>query len=302
MTDTEKHVEPIRNMIHGEVRVHESMREHTTFRIGGPVDIFVLPGNIEDVKHTIDYAKDSEIPYRVVGNGSNLLVSDSGIRGIVIKMGKNMGDVEFDGEMVRAQAGILLPNLARLAAEHELSGLEYAVGIPGSLGGAVVMNAGSGGQDTSQVLTSVRVLNTKGEIANIGKDDSDFGYRDSRFKHSGEIVLAVELQLQHEESTVISKRMKSLMEQRRKTMPLKYPSVGSVFKNPKDDFAGRLIEQAGCKGLRKGGAQVSDLHANWILNLGQARASDVLELISYVQNTVLKEFGIQLELELSMIS
>ena len=289
-------------MIDGEVRVHESMREHTTFRIGGLADILILPGNVEDIKHIINYAKDNEIPYFVVGNGSNLLVSDNGIRGIVIKIGKKMGDVEFYGETIRAQAGILLPSLSRMAAKHELSGLEYAVGIPGSLGGAVVMNAGSGGQDTSQILTSVRVLNAEGEIVDMRKDDLDFGYRNSRLKHSGEIVLAVELQLQHEERTTIDNKMKALMEQRRKSMPLKYPSVGSIFKNPKDDFAGRLIEQAGCKGLRKGGAQVSDIHANWILNLGQARASDVLELISCVQNAVLEKFEIQLELEVSAIS
>ena len=300
--DIEEHAEAMRNLIDGEVRVCELMRKHTSFRIGGPADILALPGSIEDVRRIIHYARASEMPHHVIGNGSNLLVSDDGIRGITVKIGGGMSDVEFNGNEIRAQAGMPLSSLSRMAAEHELSGLEYGIGIPGTLGGAVVMNAGSHRQDISQILTSVRVMKAEEEIAEIRNEDADFGYRKSRFRYSGEIILEARLQLQRAHKTAIKDKMRELMEKRRRTTPLKYPSAGSIFKNPEGDSAGRLIDQAGLKGMMKGNAQVSDLHGNWIVNLGQAEASDVLELISHVRDTVKKKFGVRLELELSMLS
>ncbi len=299
--DIEEHARQIQDLTDGEVRIRELMRNHTTFRIGGPADIFALPDSVEDVKRIINYARASKIPFCVIGNGSNLLVSDNGIRGIVVKIGKRMGHVEFDGESVKAQAGELLSKLSRMAAEQELSGLEFSTGIPGTLGGAVVMNAGSGGQDISQILASVKVINAEGGIVKIGREDCDFQYRGSRFKHSGEIVLEVKLRLQRGGPAAIKDKMKELMGKRKRTTPLNYPNAGSIFKNPEGDSAGRLIEQAGCKGVRKGDAQVSDLHANWIVNQGQARASDVLDLISYMQDAVQRTFGVQLDLEISCI-
>ena len=302
MSDIEKHAELMRTVVNGEVRVRELMRKHTSFRIGGPADIFVLPVSIEDVRRIIRYARTNEIPYRVIGNGSNLLVSDDGIRGITVKIGRGMSDVEFDGAEIKAQAGVSLSGLSRMAASHGLSGLEYGIGIPGTLGGAVAMNAGSGGRDISQILTSIKVMNAEEEIVEIGNEDSDFGYRNSRFKHSGEIVLEAKLQLECCNEVTIEAKMEELMERRRRTTPLNHSSAGSIFKNPEGDSAGRLIDQAGCKGMRKGDAQVSDLHANWIINLGQAEASDVLELISRIRDAVQRKFGVQLELELSMTS
>ncbi len=300
MPEIEKHAESIRDLIDGEVHVYKSMRNHTTFRIGGPADIFVLPSGVEDIRYIIKFAKANGIPYYVIGNGSNLLVTDSGIRGIVIKIGRGMSSIEFDGETIKAQAGVLLPGLARLAAEHDLSGLEYGIGIPGTLGGAVVMNAGSDGQNTSQILTSVKVMDAEGTIMEIAGKDSGFGYRESRFKRSSEMVLEARLQLHYSEQAAIKEKMRKLMEKRKRTMPLNYPSAGSIFKNPEGDYAGRLIEQAGCKGIRSGDAQVSDLHANWVVNLGQAKASDVLELISQVQKAVRIKCRLQLKPEVSM--
>lgn len=297
MSNIEKHAESLQKLINGELRLRELMKNHTTFHIGGPADIFALPSSVEDIRRIIKYAKANDIPYYVIGNGSNLLVADSGIRGIVIKISKRMSNVEFDGEVIKAQAGILLPHLSRMAAEHELSGLEYGIGIPGTLGGAVVMNVGAGVQDTSQIVTSVKAMNAEGTIIELEKENLGFGYRESRFKRSSEIVLEAELQLQHSEQTTIKEKMRKLLEKRRKTMPLNYPSAGSVFKNPEGDYAGRLIEQAGCKGMRKGDAQVSELHANWIVNLGQAKASDVLSLIAQVQNAVRIKCGVQLQTE-----
>ena len=302
MMDIEKHARSMQDLIDGEVRVHELMRNHTTFRIGGPADIFALPDSVKDVKRIINYARANKVPCCVIGNGSNLLVSNNGVRGIVVRIGKRMGDVEFDGESVKTQAGGLLSNLSRMAAEQKLSGLEFGAGIPGTLGGAVVMNAGSGEQNISQILASVKVMDAEGNIIEIGKEDCDFQYRGSRFKHSGEVVLEAMLRLQHDEQTAIMDKMKELLGKRKKTMPLNYPSAGSIFRNPEGDFAGRLIEQAGCKGMRKGDAQVSDLHANWIVNLGHAEASNVLELISHIRDEVRRKSGIQLELEVSVLS
>ncbi|MFC1717233.1 UDP-N-acetylmuramate dehydrogenase [Candidatus Poribacteria bacterium] len=302
MLDIEKHAESIRNLIDGEVRVYELMREHTSFRIGGPADIFALPESIEHIRQIISYARANEIPCHVIGSGSNLLVSDDGIRGITVRIGRGMSDVEFDDSEIKAQSGISLSGLSRIAAGHGLSGLEYGIGIPGTLGGAIVMNAGSHGQDIGQVVSSVKILNAEEELAEIENADSDFGYRNSRFRHSGEIVLEARLQLQRGHEAAIKEKMRELMSRRRRMTPLNYPSAGSIFKNPEGDSAGRLIDQAGCKGMRKGDAQVSDLHANWIVNPGQAKASDVLELISCIQNAVQRKFGIQLELELSVLS
>jgi len=301
MLGIEKHAELIRDLIDGEVRIHESMKKHTTFRIGGTADILALPASVEDIIQIIDYAKTSGVQYYVIGNGSNLLVADSGVRGIVIKIGKGMSGVEFDGDVVKAQAGTLLSSLSKMAVEHELSGLEYGIGIPGTLGGAVVMNAGSDGQDISQILTSVKVLNVKNEPVNVEKTALEFGYRNSRLKRSGEIVLEAELQLRREKRIVIRERMKNSMAKRRATMPLKYPSVGSIFKNPEGDSAGRLIDQAGCKGMRKGDAQVSELHANWIVNLGNAKAADVLDLVSQIQEIVQTKNGLRLNLEVVVL-
>lgn len=302
MSNIEKHAESVRDMVDGEVHVYETMRGHTTFRIGGPADIFLSASGVEDIRRTIKYAKANGIPYHVIGNGSNLLVADSGIRGIVIKIGRRMNNIEFSGDKMEAQAGMPLPSLARLAAEYGLSGLEYGIGIPGTLGGAVVMNAGSGGQDTSQILTSVKAMDAEGTLVEMAKEDLGLGYRESRFKRSCEIVLEISLQLHYSKETVIKEKMRELMEKRRRTMPLNYSSVGSIFKNPEGDYAGRLIDQAGCKGMREGDAQVSELHANWIVNLGQAKASSILELISRVRNAVQTECGVRLELEVSMLS
>lgn len=300
--DVEEHAVLIRDLIDGEICIHEPMKNHTTFRIGGPADIFAIPVNIDDILRIIQHAKTNEIPLLVIGNGSNLLVSDYGIRGIVVKIGKGLNEAQFDGKMIKAQAGILFPRLSRMAADHGLSGLEYGRGIPCTLGGAIVMNAGAAGQDISQILSSVKIIDTTGKVIEIDNSDAKFAYRDSRPKNSGEVVLEATLQLQHCDREAIEGRMEELMAKRRKSMPLNYPSAGSVFKNPEDDYAGRLIDQAGCKGTRRGDAQVSEIHANCIINLGQAKASDVLELISHVQNTVQMKFDIQLELELSIIN
>ena len=281
-----------------EIIKNEPMKNHTTFKIGGAADEFCQAKSAEEIKELVEYAENKKIPYFVMGNGSNVLVSDSGIRGLVINISSDFSSYEITGDVIKAQSGALLGTLAKAALSAELSGMEFASGIPGSLGGAIYMNAGAYGGQMSDIVKSVTYLE-KGEIKKIDKDFG-FGYRKSLFADLGAIVLEAELQLKKGDSGEIKAKMEDYKNRRNEKQPLNMPSAGSVFKRPEGNFAGKLIEDAGLKGYKIGGAMVSEKHAGFIVNTGNAKASDVVALIEYIKKTVKEKFGVELETEVKL--
>lgn len=286
----------------GEVRFDEPLRRHTTYRIGGPADILVIPTQEADVVRTLRLCKEHGVPVYVMGAGSNLLVSDEGVRGVVLRLGHWMGQITVDGTTVRAQAGASLPKLAKVAGDKGLSGLEWAGGVPGTVGGAVAMNAGAHGSDTSRSLAQATLVTLDGERVTCSVSELKFAYRQSRLlREQRWVVVGAEFHLTPDEPGMILERMKAFAARRRHTQPLGMPSSGSVFKNPPGDFAGRLIEAASLKGTRIGGAQVSMVHGNFIVNTGNAQARDVYGLINLIRQRVKEEFDIDLELEVELV-
>jgi len=284
----------------GEIRISEEMKCHTSFRIGGPADLFIIPASGNDLIKLIETLSGEDIPSYILGGGANLLVSDRGIRDAVIQTGPALDKVNFCEGVLIAEAGSSLSRIARFAGTRGLSGLEFAAGIPGTIGGAVVMNAGSGGGDISRVVRRVRAFKPGFGIKDWTGDECRFGYRSSRFCGGDEIILEVECELAPDLPSAIQKRMDDIMRRRTETLPLEFPSAGSVFKNPPGDYAGRLIDAVGLKGKRRGGARISEKHANVIINLGSARASDVEWLIAAARKKVKSSFDIELELEIEI--
>lgn len=287
------------------------MKNHTTFKIGGHAKIFILPADKEDVQQIILYCLEHKIPWYVIGNGSNILVRDQGISGIVIKISRVIEYIDINGQQIKAGAGIFLPTLARKAARSGLTGLEWAIGIPGSLGGAIVQNAGSLGYQIGNVIKNVTVLNQNGEIKNLKALDLNFRYRTSIFKQDKQIILEAELELKQGNRQKSEAQMTAILKERRHKFPLEYPNAGSIFKNPQElpdscqmlpHHAAQLIELSGCKGLCCGDAQVSLIHANFIINKGKATFKDVIELMNIVQDKVFLKFKIKLEHEIVIIS
>ena len=292
----------LENLIPAErIKYNEPMKDHTTFRIGGPADILVVPGSMSEIVQIMEWTRERSLPYLVIGEGSNLLVRDGGFRGLVIKLGDSYNNVEFNGIEVKAQAGIKVSRLAAMAADQGLGGLEFAEGIPGSLGGAVYMNAGAYGGEFSQVVKEAAVLNDAGEILSMGKSDLEFGYRSSSIQRYRHTVLEVKLRLHPQESHLVKERMQELSRQRKERQPLEYPSAGSTFKRPPGRFVGPMIDELGLKGFRVGDAEVSTKHAGFIVNRGQATARDVLTLVSLVQQRVKEKFGIDLKTEFLIV-
>lgn len=283
------------------VLLDEPMKKHTTFRIGGPSDYFVLPKNIEEVKGVIALCKEKEVPFYILGNGSNLLVSDDGFRGVIIQLYKNMSHIEVEGNAIRAQVGALLSKIAAEALQNGLTGFEFASGIPGTLGGAVVMNAGAYGGEMKDVLKSVTVADGEGNIIKLSADELNLGYRTSIVKTAGYLVLEAEISLKEGIPEEIKALMKDLTERRTSKQPLEFPSAGSTFKRPEGYFAGKLIMDSGLRGYRVGGAQVSEKHCGFVINAGGATAADVRALIQDVQNTVYEKFGVMLEPEVRFL-
>lgn len=283
----------------GSVTLHEPMKLHTTFRVGGDAEYFVEP-TYEEVAPLVSFLKTEKISYTLIGNGSNLLVSDEGIEGVVISFGTQLAEVEVQDHKIKAQAGILLSRLASFAAANSLSGLEFASGIPGTLGGAIAMNAGAYGGEMKDVVESVEVLEA-GEIKTYSKDEMGFAYRHSRVLSDDMIVLSVTLSLERGEKAAILASMKELNAKRVEKQPLNFPSAGSTFKRPEGYFAGKLIEDAGLRGYSVGGAQVSEKHCGFVVNTGDATASDIYRLILNVQEKVKEQFGVTLEPEVRMI-
>ena len=283
----------------GLVAVDEPMSAHTTFRIGGPADYYVEP-SFEEVKELLFFLKKENIPYTLIGNGSNLLVSDEGIEGVVVSFGKEMSEVSWEKEVVRAKAGILLSRLASFAAAKSLSGLEFASGIPGTLGGAITMNAGAYGGEMKDVVQSVTVLDGD-EIKEYSGEEMDFSYRHSRVLDEDLIVLEVAMKLQSGREEEILSSMKELNKKRVEKQPLNFPSAGSTFKRPEGYFAAKLIEDAGLKGYTVGGAKVSEKHSGFVINFDHATAKDVCTLMQDVQRIVKEKFDVSLEPEVRMI-
>lgn len=287
----------------GEERVFtgEAMSRHTTFKIGGPADYFLMPDKDTDVGRIVKICKESAIPYFILGNGSNLLVGDGGYRGAVIQIYKNMSAVTVEGIEITVQAGALLSSVAAAAKNAALTGFEFAGGIPGTMGGAVVMNAGAYGGEMKDVLTEVTVMDEEGEIVTLPADKLELGYRTSIIKTAGYIVLEAKLQLKEGNPEVIRETMKDLTIRRTTKQPLEYPSAGSTFKRPEGYFAGKLIMDSGLAGYQVGGAQVSEKHCGFVINAGGATARDVRTLMDNVRDIVYKKYGVTLEPEVKFL-
>jgi len=280
---------------------NEEMKKHTTFKIGGPADVIAMPRDEEDVRILISYCNKKHIPLFILGMGSNLLVKDGGIRGIVMKLGDNLDEVEVIDDEIRAQAGVKLSTLSRIAAFHSLSGLEFAEGIPGSLGGAVVMNAGAYGGEIADVVVEVTAISLEGDIKKSKKEDIQWGYRHSVFQTNGYAVIAVRLKLIKGVREEIEHKMQELAKQRAEKQPLDMPSAGSTFRRPPGYFVGPMLEALGLKGYRIGGAMVSDKHAGFIVNTGNATAQDVLQLIDHIKQKAREGFGVELQTEIRVV-
>ena len=282
-----------------ELREQEGMTRHTTFRLGGPVRLMALPKTREEAVCAVRTAWEMELEPFFLGNGSNLLVPDEGVERFVVKLMDGLTDCRVEGETIYAESGLLLSRLANTALEHGLTGLEFAHGIPGTLGGAVTMNAGAYEGEMAQVVTAVECLNTDGSVERV--TDCGFGYRHSHFSDGKRLILGAELKLSQGDRGEIRAKMEDLMNRRKSKQPLEYPSAGSMFKRPAGCFAASLIDQCGLKGYTVGGAQVSEKHAGFVVNRGGATCGDVLRLVDGVRERVLKETGVELEMEVKLL-
>ena len=279
----------------------ELMSGHTTFRIGGPADYFVMPSSAGEIKRIIALCLEQDVPYYIIGNGSNLLVADKGYRGVIIQIFKNMKDIQVEGENIRAQAGALLSKVAAAAYEAGLEGFEFASGIPGTLGGAVRMNAGAYGGEMKRVLKSAEVLTPEGEVLTLPVEEMKMGYRTSIVSRMDYVVLGAEIALREGNKEEIRAKMDELKEKRVSKQPLEFGSAGSTFKRPEGYFAGKLIEDAGLRGFRVGNAQVSEKHCGFVINRGGATAREVAELMETVARRVEENSGVRLEPEVKKI-
>ena len=292
----------------GSFRFMEPMKRHTTFRIGGPAAVFISPGSEEELREVLNLLKEENIPWTILGNGSNLLVSDEGFKGAVISMSEGWAysgvlreDEKAGKTLIRAGAGELLSRTARLAMECSLTGMEFASGIPGTIGGALVMNAGAYGSEICNVLSRAKVMTTEGEILELPAEELELGYRTSCIPKKNYIVLEAVIELKKGSADSIKAVMDDLKEKRVSKQPLDRPSAGSTFKRPEGHFAGKLIMDAGLRGFQVGGAQVSEKHCGFVVNAGGATAEDVLNLVKAVQKKVQDEFGILLETEIKFL-
>ncbi len=291
----------LQNVMGGSgIFMEEPMKKHTTFRVGGPADVLVQPDETA-LAAILALCRQYHVSYSFIGNGSNLLVGDKGIRGVVIEMTDPMGNIEVDGTKITAQAGAMLSKIANTAASNGLGGMEFAAGIPGSVGGAVVMNAGAYGGEMKDIIEKVYVLDENGAQLELDRDALDLGYRHSCIPDKKYIVTKVVLELVPRNEAEIRSKMKELNEKRAEKQPLQYPSAGSTFKRPEGYFAGKLIMDAGLRGYQVGGAQVSEKHCGFVINKGDATAADICQLMRDVSDKVQAQFGVVLEPEVKMI-
>lgn len=283
-----------------EIMINEDMKNHIYFKVGGPADIFLTPKSIEQLSETVKICKQNNIPYLIIGNGSNLLVKDGGIRGVVITLTK-LNNMQWKGNFIKAEAGVLLKEVSDRALENSLTGFEFASGIPGSVGGAVFMNAGAYDGEIKNVILEAEVLDEEGNVIVLNRDELELGYRTSRVMKDNLVVLSAIFQLELGEKEAIQSRVDELTAKREEKQPLEYPSAGSTFKRPEGYFAGKLIQDAGLKGYSIGGAAVSEKHSGFVINKGGATAKDILELIKYIQDEVYKQFGVELHTEVRIL-
>ena len=282
------------------IKLNESLQQYTMTKLGGKADVFVLPETEEEAASVIRYAYINNIPLLMLGNGSNMVVRDGGHRGIVVTF-SNLDEIRINGEHVYAQSGALIKDVSKLSAKASLTGFEFACGIPGSIGGAMAMNAGAYGGEIKDIIISSKVLTKEGEILTLSKDELELGYRKSVIAKKGYYVLSSEFQLASGEQGEIDAKIADLTFQRESKQPLEYPSAGSVFKRPPGHFAGKLIQDSGLQGKGVGGAEVSTKHAGFIVNKGNATASDYIATIQMVQRIVKEKFGIELETEVKIV-
>ncbi|MDP4168976.1 MAG: UDP-N-acetylmuramate dehydrogenase [Bacillota bacterium] len=286
----------------GKVRENEPLSQHTTIKIGGPADLFIEPSSVENLKKLMEIIRKSKLKWRAIGRGSNLLVSDRGIEGAVIKLGQGIDQIQINGTEVRAGGGQSLISLATNISKQGLSGLEFAGGIPGSVGGAVYMNGGAHGSDISKILNKALILFEDGSLEWLSNEDMKFSYRSSILqKERPGIVVEAIFELQKGEKEKIVTEIKKNKDYRKDTQPWNYPCAGSIFRNPLPNYAGQLIEKAGLKGHSIGGAKISDMHGNFIVNTGSATAEDVLALIQHVKDTIFDLYEIKMETEVEII-
>ena len=286
----------------GIVKIDEPMKKHTNFKIGGNADIFVIAKSIEEIKYIIKFSKENNIPLTILGNGSNVLVSDKGIRGIVSQIGLKEIKVEKqENALIEVDAGVMLGALAQVLLKQSISGFEFAAGIPGSIGGSMRMNAGAYGGEMKDIVKNVTVLNEKGEINILTNEECEFSYRHSRFTNSKEIIIKATLELPYGNEDEIKAKMDEYAQSRKEKQPLNLPSAGSTFKRGTDFITAKLIDECGLKGYTSGDAQVSTLHAGFVVNLGNATAQDVLNVVNHVKQVVLEKTGKQIELEIELL-
>lgn len=283
-----------------EVKINALMKEHINFEVGGPADILLIPSKVEQIIESIKICKENNIPYFVMGNGSNLLVKDGGIRGVVIKL-TGLTNLEVNKEEIKADCGVMLKELSDKALENSLTGLEFACGIPGSVGGAVFMNAGAYNGEIKNVIKEAQVITSSGEIVTLSKDELELGYRTSKVMKDNSIVINATFKLEKGNKEEIKETIDDLTQKREEKQPLEYPSAGSTFKRPEGYFAGKLIQDSGLKGYSIGGAAVSSKHSGFVINKGNATAKDILDLIAYIQEKVKKQFGVELHTEVRII-
>lgn len=285
----------------GEVLFDEPMKNHTTFKIGGPCDVLVMPNTIEQILNVLTLVKENNLAYMIIGNGSNLLVSDEGIRKVIVKLHKNFSKITLDGNKITSQAGATLKEIADFALENKLSGFEFASGIPGDLGGAVTMNAGAYGGEMKDVLESVKVIDKDLNVIDIDAKDMNLRYRNSRVQEEGLIVLEAVINLSEGDYDKIKEYQDELTFKRESKQPLEYPSAGSTFKRPEGYYAGKLIDDCGLRGYRYKDAMVSEKHCGFVINAGDANCEQVLYVINHVKEVVFEKFGVNLEPEVRII-
>lgn len=282
------------------VLIDEPMKKHTYFKVGGPADILVVPPTVEKAMEVVKICKSSGHPYYLIGNGSNLLVKDGGIRGVVIKL-TNLKDVKVEGNDIIAECGAQLSHISKIALDESLHGVEFACGIPGSIGGAIFMNAGAYDSEMARIAKSAIVLDDNGNVRELNNEELELGYRTSAIMKYGYFVLQVRIGLEKGDKEKVKARINELTKRRTEKQPLEYPSAGSTFKRPEGYFAGKLIQDCGLKGFSIGGAAVSEKHSGFIINKGNATAQDILDVIKHVQNTVKSQFEVELSTEVRIM-
>ncbi len=305
MADMKKfHQKMLEILVQEQIVIDAPMKNYSTFKVGGPADMLVLPDSAQEVQMIIALCREEKIPFLIVGNGSNLLIGDEGYGGLVVKLSKNFSKITVDEAncQIKAEAGALIPAVAKEACNHSLSGMERISGIPGSVGGGVLMNAGAYESEMKDILYEITYLTKDGEICTTPATEAAFSYRHSRFQEDGSIVLSAVFRLKKENQNEIKETMSEYAKKRNEKQPVHLPSAGSTFKRPEGHFAGKLIEDAGLKGLTVGGAAISELHAGFVVNENNATAQDVLDVIALVQATVKDRFGVSLEPEVKIVT